>query len=55
MGGWTTARAHLQVKVEIKVGTAAIISADRLPSHSRTSKVGDMCVCVRVCVCVCVC
>ena len=41
--------AHLQVKVEIKVGTADLLSPHPLTSHPHTSKVGDMCVCVCMC------
>ena len=42
---------HLQVKVEIKVGTATSFSLPtHSPSHPPTSKVGeDTCVCVCMC------
>ena len=43
--------AHLQVKVEIKVGTAdLLLSPHPLTSHPHISKVGDVCVCVCACV-----
>ena len=43
--------AHLQVKVEIKVGTATSSSLPtHSPSHPHTTKGGDMCVCVCACV-----
>ena len=41
--------AHLQVKVEIKVGTADLLSPHPLPHHQNGRRV---CVCVCVCACV---
>ena len=43
---FTVNRAHLQVKVEIKVGTADLL----LSPHPHTTRVGDMSVCVCACV-----